>query len=299
MKSRVVDLRVVSLLLFGWLLAGEAEAKPDYLKRYEAGLQAVEREDWQRASDLMQKALMERANEAGRLTQWLFWDPYLPSFYYGMAQFHLGHCDQALRSFHSSEEQGVLIDEEELYPVMLELRQACIERGEEEAKAGPGDDTEKRVRVGDLAQSASTVVEAAAPLARSEKDQQRFEDVQTGLQTVQTADEEAERISELADGSAPPALDRAINAFFAGDAAQALATLEAFEDPDAKVMAHVHLLRAAAAHRLFLLSAGQDEDLGERARGYARAFKAGGAGVSPPESLFGPRFLEFLASVGL
>ena len=292
---------IVVLVLIAWLHAGEAEAKPDYLKRYEAGLQAIEREDWSRASDLMQKALQERANEAGRLSQWFFWDPYVPHYYYGVARFHLDDCGQALRSFNSSEEQGVLIDEEDLYPTLLDLREKCEARGVREAQAGPGDDTEKRVRVGDLAQSASTVVDAASPLAKSEKDKQRFRDVQTGLTTVQATDKEAERISEMADGSAPRELDRAINALFGGDARQALALLEAYEvdADDKKAKAHVNLLRAAAAHRLFLLSAEQDQGLGERARQYAQAFKAAGAGVAPPQSLFGPRFLEFLASVGL
>ena len=300
MSDRILGWPIVVLVLLGVMQAGEAEAKPDYLKRYEAGLQAIEREDWSRASDLMQKALQERANEAGRLSQWFFWDPYVPHYFYGVARFHLGDCGQALRSFNSSEEQGVLIDEEDLYPTLLDLREQCEARGAREAAAGPGDDTEKRVRVGDVAQSASAVVAAAAPLARSEKDQKRFEDVQTGLTTVQVGDQEAERISEMADGSAPRELDRAINALFGGDAGQALAMLEAYE-PDAedkKAQAHVNLLRAAAAHRLFLLSAGQDESLGQRARHYARIFKGTGVGVAPPESLFGPRFLEFLASVG-
>jgi len=72
----------VGLLVFvpvlAMTLAAPAKAKPDYLNRYEAGLQAIEREDWSRASELMQKALMERANEAGKLSQWFYWVAPIP-----------------------------------------------------------------------------------------------------------------------------------------------------------------------------------------------------------------------------
>ena len=273
-----------------------AQAKPDYLKRYEAGLKAIEREDWDRASELMQEALMERADEARRLSQWFHWQPYLPHYYYGLARFRDGDCPQALRSFNASEEQGVLLGQEDLYSEMLRLREACEAKGEKEAVAGPGDDQEKRVRVADLAESGTKILDAAQPLARSEKDQRRFQDARTGLGVVKTTDEEAERISELADGSAPPALDRAVSAYFGGEPAQVLAILSGFSDEDPKAMAHVHLLRAAAAHRLWLRSAETDAGLLARARQAAGAFKASGAGVAPPRSLFGPRFLRFLAS---
>lgn len=62
--------------------------------------------------------------------------------------------------------------------------------------------------------------------------------------------------------------------------------------------AHISLLRAAAAHRLYLLSAETDQSLLGKARRYAAEFRAAGHPVAPPRSLFGPRFLEFLASGG-
>lgn len=296
----------VGLLVFvpvlAMTLAAPAKAKPDYLNRYEAGLQAIEREDWSRASELMQKALMERANEAGKLSQWFYWDPYVPHYYFGIARFHLNDCPQALRSWNSSEEQGVILDEEDLYSRMVELRDVCEARGAREARAGPGDSTEKRVRVADLAESGTRIADSAAPLVTSPEGQKRLQQTRTSLDVAKTTDEEAERISILADGSAPPALDRAINAYFSGDPGQALATLESFdvdaEGTHAKVKAHVHLLRAASAYRLYLLSAETDEGLRARAIRYARAFKAAGASVATPRSLFGPRFLDFLASVG-
>ncbi len=112
-------------------------------------------------------------------------------------------------------------------------------------------------------------------------------------------DEEAERIGDMADGSAPPALDRAIDAFFGGDPGQALGILESFQqDDDPKVMAHIQLLRAAATYRLYLLSAETDKNLLDKTIRYVRAFKAAGHPVAPPQSLFGPRFLAFLAAHG-
>ena len=289
---------LVLSILFALLAAEASHAKPDYLTRYEAGLQAIQREDWNRASELMQKALMERANEASRLSQWFYWDPYVPHYYYGLARYHLGDCAQALRSWNDSEEQGVLLDEEELYPEMLSLRAECEQRGARAARRGPGDSSEPRVRVSDLAESGMRITDSAAPLATTPEGQRRLQRTRAGLDVAKTTDEEAERISELADGSAPKALDRAIDALFSGDPGQALAQLEAFQDDDPKVMAHVHLLRAAAAHRLYLLSAKTDTGLRDRAIRYARAFKAAGHPVAPPRSLFGPRFLDFLASVG-
>ncbi|MEM8961417.1 MAG: hypothetical protein AAGD38_08070 [Acidobacteriota bacterium] len=291
------------LTLIGLLLADVAQAKPDYLNAYEAGLHAIERQDWSRASALMQKALMERAEEASRLTQWFFWQPYVPHYYYGVARFHLGDCPQALRSFQLSEEQGVLIDEDELYPTMLDLRERC--KGQRAAAAGPGDSQEQRVRVSDLAESGDRILGAADPLVTSPEGKKRMQQTRTGLNVAKVTDEEAERISELADGSAPPALDRAVTAFFSGNPRQALATLDGFEiDRESgaaetdrkKILAHVQLIRAAAAYRLYLLSAETDQNLLDRAVQYARAFKAAGHPVSPPASLFGPRFLDFLAA---
>lgn len=287
----------VVALLAGLLAAEPAEAKPDYLKRYEAGLQAIEREDWDRATELMQKALMQRADEANRLSKWFYWKPYVPHFYYGLAQYHQGQCGQAMRSFNSSEEQGVLLKQEDLYAQMVKMRDDCEARGSEAAKAGPGDSQEKRVRIGDYAESGGRILDTAAPLARSEKDKERLARVRTGTEVVKVTDQEAERISELADGSAPPALDRAIDAFFSGEPGQALAVLETLDDKDPKVKAHIYLLRAAAAHRLYLLSAETDQALLGKARDYTAKFRTAGHPVTPPRSLFGPRFLEFLASV--
>ncbi|MEO1088117.1 MAG: hypothetical protein AAFY88_28115, partial [Acidobacteriota bacterium] len=250
-----------------------------------------------RAAELMQAALQERAREARRLPQWAYFDPYLPSYYYGVSQFESGRCDQALRAFESSEEQGVLLRFEDLFDRMVDYRLRCREQGEEAAEAGPGEDTERKVRVAELATSADKVVAAAAPLAKSEKDQERFKDTRTGLSIVKTADEEAERIGEMADGAPPSALDGAVQAFFGGDPGRALATLEGFVDEDPKVMAHVHLVRSAAAYRLFRLGHGRDGSLEARARRFAGEFKRVGAGVSPPQSLFGPSFLAFLATV--
>lgn len=299
---RFQSILVFSIFVLGLAWAEMAEAKPDYLKRYEAGLQAIEREDWDRAADLMQKALMERANEASKLSQWFFWDPYVPHYYYGLARYHLGDCSQALRSWNSSEEQGVLLDEDDLYPRMVELRDICEARGAREAQAGPGDSTEQRVRISNLADSGDRILDSAAPLVTSPEGKKRLEQTRTGLDVARTTDQEAKIIGDLADGSPPPALDRAINAYFSGDPGQALATLESFnveaEGTHAKVKAHVHLLRAASAYRLYLLSAETDEGLRARAVRSARAFKAAGASVATPRSLFGPRFLDFLASVG-
>lgn len=295
MRARMIVLFCLSGML---LFAEVGQAKPDYLKRYEAGMQAVEREDWGRAAELMQKALMERANETKRLPQWFYMKPYLPHFYYGLARYHLGDCPQALRSFEISEEQGVLIDRDELYEKMLGLRQTCSNRGARAARSGPGDSTEKRVSVSALAESGDRILEAAAPLAKSEKDQQRIQDTRTGLNVAKVTDEEARRIGDMADGSAPESLDRAIDAFFGGDPGQALAILEGFpEDDDPKVMAHAHLLSSAAAYRLYLLSAETNAGLRATATRSARAFKASGHPIAPPESLFGRRFLQFLASV--
>ena len=289
---------LVAALLVGLFVSDAAEAKPDYLKRYEAGLQAIEREDWDRATELMQKALMERANEAKRLSQWFYWQPYVPHFYYGLAQYNLDQCEQAMRSFNSSEEQGVLLGQEDLYAQMVGMRDDCESRGSQAATAGPGDSQEKRVRIGDYAESGGRILDTAAPLARSEKDQERLQRLRTGTEVVKVTDEEAERISEMADGSAPPALDRAVDAFFSGDPGQALAVLETLEDDDPKVKAHIYLLRSAAAHRLYLLSAKTDQGLLNKAKDYAAKFRAAGHPVAPPRSLFGPRFLEFLASNG-
>ncbi|MEM9552917.1 MAG: hypothetical protein AAGC60_01560 [Acidobacteriota bacterium] len=274
-----------------------AEAKPDYLRRYQAGLKAIEREDWARASDLMQKAVMERPNEAGKLSQWFYWDPYLPNFYYGLAQYHLGRCAQAMRSFNASEEQGVLLAEDELYATMIRLRDECQARGAKAATAGPGGEREKRVRIADLAASGDRILGAAEPLAESPEAQRRLRQTRAGLDVARVTDEEAERIGELADAGPPPALDRAIVAYFGGDSGQALAALDGVVDDDPRVEAHLQLLRAAAAYRLYLLSAETEAAWLERARSAARGFKRSEASVAVPRSLFGPRFLDFLGSV--
>lgn len=294
----MVSLRTTSVLALFFLLvaATPASAKPDYLKTYEAGLMAIERNDWERAAELMQKTLMHRADEANRLARYFFWKPFLPQYYYGVARFHLDDCPQALRAFQLSEEQGVLLNKEDLHSEMLGYREQCLEQGVEAASAGPGDSQEKRVRAGDYAESGTRILDAAAPLAVTPEAQKRLEQTRAGLNVVKTTDEEAQRLGELGDGRAPEALDRAIEAFFSGQPAQALTLLEALDDKEAKVKAHIHLLRAAAAFRLYLLSAGTQQSLRHKAIDAVKGYKAAGHPIAVTPSLFSPRFLEFLAA---
>ncbi|MEO1086883.1 MAG: hypothetical protein AAFY88_21830, partial [Acidobacteriota bacterium] len=65
MRGRRFVLLAAVGLVFA-VLAPRAEARPDYLKRYQAGLQAIEREEWDRAVELPGHALGEPPASARR-----------------------------------------------------------------------------------------------------------------------------------------------------------------------------------------------------------------------------------------
>lgn len=93
-------------LLF--VLTGAAPVSAQYLKLYKDGIEAVRSGDWERAAELMEQAIEERAEEKMRLPARLYMRAYLPHYFLGLARYQLGDCAGAIAAWQESERQGVL-----------------------------------------------------------------------------------------------------------------------------------------------------------------------------------------------
>lgn len=101
-----------------------------FLEAYRAGLSAVERQDWSAAEKLMKEAATERPEAAQRLARFLYFKPYLPHYYLGLARFHQGDCPGASEAWEESERQGFVLSEADAWKALTEGRAECAERQE-------------------------------------------------------------------------------------------------------------------------------------------------------------------------
>ncbi len=80
----------------------------EFVEYYKAGLTAVESEDWDRASEMMQRAIEIQPKAKARVKKALFFKRYLPHYYLGKAFYETGDCPGALASWQESEAQEMV-----------------------------------------------------------------------------------------------------------------------------------------------------------------------------------------------
>lgn len=171
LRRRTSALLTAGLALTLYLGSLPRQARADFKKTYEEGLQAVEAEDWTAVARLMESAIAEEPQENRRVRLYgMRFVPYLPHYYLGLARFRLGDCDGALAAWRSSEEQGEVAATEE-YGSLQRLRATCGDRRSQEAPAAPGPDPAALSRASAAARSEiAEGRKAAARLSALEED---------------------------------------------------------------------------------------------------------------------------------
>jgi len=102
----------------------------------------------------------------------------------------------------------------------------------------------------------------------------------------------------IAARTPPPLLKRIAEAYFAGDYETARDLADPAEVADERAKVQVHLFRAAASYKLFVLSGEETTQHLRQAENDIRAIKALNSQFSPYISAFSPRFLEFFRRTG-
>lgn len=80
----------------------------EFVEYYKVGLVAVESGDWNRVSEMMQRAIEIQPDAKARVKKALFFKRYLPHYYLGQAFYETGDCPGARASWRESESQGVV-----------------------------------------------------------------------------------------------------------------------------------------------------------------------------------------------
>lgn len=102
----------------------------------------------------------------------------------------------------------------------------------------------------------------------------------------------------IAARTPPPLLKQVAEAYFSGDYATTRRIANPDELADERAKVQVHLFRAAASYKLFVLSGEEATDHLRQAENDIRAIKSLNSQFSPYISAFSPRFLEFFRRTG-
>lgn len=132
-RSRPGALLALLLILLA-TSAAPARAQ-DFLEAYRAGVDAIERQDWTAAETLMTEAASGRPEAAQRLARFLYFKPYIPHYYLGLARLRQGDCAGALEAWEESERQGVVQAEADAWSVLTAERAECVRRRAEADEA--------------------------------------------------------------------------------------------------------------------------------------------------------------------
>ena len=109
----------------------------DYRTSYEKGIRAIDNKDWSNAITALRVAAEEKSVEGERLLLYgMRYKPYLPHYYLGLAYFHTGNCEAALKAWAESDRQGAVRQQSE-YATLRTLRDQCRGQGAREPAPAP------------------------------------------------------------------------------------------------------------------------------------------------------------------
>lgn len=326
--------KIFCVVLLGVLVSTESASaaigEAEFLEHYKAGLTAIDAENWQRAADLMRRAIADRGKESRRLPKYLYLKPYLPFFYLGLADFKRGNCKAALESWSVSERQGVVqkrpqYQQIELARELCRSRKRPLESNQTELRAPhssslspaaprpkesqsptPAEPRSREPQSPLPAQPRSRESLAPPPLRRSEPAAPRSipqppsprsvpPDEDSPSSRSVPPDEHSFAARRLMGPPEPPAdyLLEAATALIDGSYQLVVDQLSTRSSSDAYSQAHVHLLLAAAELALYLKSGERDTGRLENARQHVLEVRATLPDLEPPERYFSPRFLDF------
>ena len=245
------------------LLASATLARADYQNAYKKGLDAVQRRAWADAAREMRAAIGEQPTEGEQIKLYgMRFETYLPHYYLGAAHFGAGDCAQALRAWSDSESQGAVKGRPEYKDLRrdratCEARLAALRPAPTPAPAAPMASAAERIRV------------APAP-------------AETGGPAIRPV--------------VPAELIAGTVAYLRAQYREAVEMLSRARSEDARMKAHVLLLRSAARFALYLLSEEKDDALKQAALADARDCRKLDPQALPSPRVFSPRFLAFFSS---
>jgi hypothetical protein len=127
--------RSILIALILALLATESRA--DYKDDYKAGVQAADRRQWSEVARRMERAIAGKATEGEQISIYgMRFEPYLPFYYLGVAQFNLGDCGAARKAWTESERQKAIM-RTNFYANLKKLRGSCPDTEPVPPKADP------------------------------------------------------------------------------------------------------------------------------------------------------------------
>jgi hypothetical protein len=128
--------RTAALFLSAAVLASPATWAADYEKNYSQGIQAVDHKDWATGAEKMRKAASERPEDGVPIRIYAeFFEPYLPSYYLGLALFRTGDCEGAVKAWQESENRKAVQGMGTLYQRLRQDLDTCKKRLDAEREA--------------------------------------------------------------------------------------------------------------------------------------------------------------------
>ena len=106
------------------LLAAGPVGAAEFVDYYKAGIVAVDAGQWEKAEELMARAIEIQPDEKPRIKKALFFRRYLPHYYLGRALYESGDCAGALAAWRESVSQGVVTKFPE-YELLRQDRDRC------------------------------------------------------------------------------------------------------------------------------------------------------------------------------
>lgn len=132
MSPRRRALPAVTALLATLLAAGWDHALAGWREDYKEGLQAVEDEKYNKAENLLRAALEKKSEEKANAIKasGMFFEPYLPHFYLGLALFHKKEYEEAVRELEISESMGVVTKDQALMAQLTQTKSVAAQLAE-------------------------------------------------------------------------------------------------------------------------------------------------------------------------
>lgn len=276
--------------------------RPEWLEQYKDGLDAIEVEDWRRAALHMQRAAAGRGEESRRLPKYLYFKPYIPHFYMGLAAFKLGNCSAAMEAWSRSERQGVIEKRPEYQQIILaralcmrQAREVPVQTAPPVAPPPPPPPASVPTAQSPAApSSAKSRTELPSPRPAPSPSPARRSEPPPPIDPPELRGDVPSRYLPLRPSGEPSAeLLGAVSAFLGGSYEQVVSQLEAADLEDPFARAQGHLLQAAAELAIYLEGGERDAARLDSARRHVLAVRSALPDLEPPERYFSPRFLDF------
>jgi hypothetical protein len=302
------------------LLGGLEVVAQDYEAQFVNGIKAMDRGSWSEAIAYFRAAIAARPREGtgaevvqiyGMRTR-----PYLPHYYLGVAYANFSNCDAALEQFAESEQQGAIQKSGE-YKTLLRLREKCRGSASRVATRGPVEiaPPPKPIAVVQAPPTAVALPSTRIPFPSPTENgsaAKALPDASTELRPVVPSPLPKDMSTRIKSASSrpgatpPPPIAGAVplpllegaSAYFWGDYARAVRTLESIPDfKDRHAVAEARLIRSAARYALFVIGGRKDSEMEQRARRDVSDCRRLDPQVSPNRKVFSPRFVKFFAQV--